>query len=131
MVKKGKWKGNGWWRKRAFHFSFLLTHHSFSFHFITIKHKRKKWARGLIEWKENKGRKSECCFSFFFFFISRASVPFACKWRRKRKDTTRNGLSVVLFVFLSLVSRFHSLRSFHCKRAKQRERERDTTVDDS
>ena len=36
MVKKGKWKGNGWWRKRAFHFSFLLTHHSFSFLFFSL-----------------------------------------------------------------------------------------------
>ena len=32
----GKWKGNGWWRKRAFHFSFLLTHHSFSFLFFSL-----------------------------------------------------------------------------------------------
>ena len=54
------------------------------------------------------------------------------EWREnetQRKNTRKR--VVFLFVFLSLVSRFHSLRSFHCKRAKQRERERDTTVDDS
>ena len=89
-----------------------------------------------LKWRETKGKKLCPLFvhstSLLCNVVKRKHERSEVNEQNKAHNTLEpRSVVCFLFVFLSLVSRFHSLRSFHCKRAKQRERERDTTVDDS